>query len=289
MTEKIELLSRFALPRRVLDHGFVRLVDVMGDDAAIVQAARVSYGAGTETPSTDRDLIRYLLRHWHTSPFEMCEIKLHCKMPIFIARQWIRHRTANVNEMSGRYSVLPEEFYVPVPASICYQSTTNKQGRSGPVDAITADQFAELLEDQCRRAFANYRGACDDEIARETARIGLPLATYTEWYWKIDLHNLMHFLRLRIDSHAQEEIRAYGRAIGEIVKAWAPVAWEAFEDYRLHSVSLSRQELEIVKLLVGATPTGRDGWRDLFDAAGITNKRERGELLAKLGITLGDA
>lgn len=214
----------------VLDHGFVRLVETMGDDNSIVQAARVSTGAGIKTPAEDRRLIRYLYTNKHTTPFEMCEIKLHCKMPIFVARQWIRHRTANVNEMSGRYRELPEEYYIPTPDAVLAQSKTNKQGRDEPLNKTIVDFFIEGHRQACQRGFSVYSTAIELGVARELARIMLPVATYTEWYWKIDLHNLLHFLRLRMDEHAQWEIRQYAYAIASIVSAWVPWTWEVFNE-----------------------------------------------------------
>lgn len=237
-----------------LDHGFVRVVDAMGEDTAIVQAARVSYGAGTKTPSDDRSLIRYLMRHEHTTPFEMVEIKLHVKMPIFVARQWLRHRTANVNEVSARYSVLPGEFYVP--GEIAYQSEFNGQGRSGPMPRLVADFLRTEMAEDMQRAADHYaknvaeKGHAGEGMARETARIALPLGTYTEFYWKIDGHNLLHFLRLRMDAHAQEEIRVYAFAIAKIVAAWLPKTWEAFEDYRLNAHTFSGPEMQVLRRMI---------------------------------------
>jgi len=216
---------------KVLDHGIVRLVDYMGSDSAIVQAARVSYGEGTKQVTQDRGLIRYLLRHKHTTPFEMVEFKFHIKLPIFVARQWIRHRSANVNEYSGRYSVMREEFFVPDAAEIRYQSTVNKQGRSTEeVPDELKKRVLEYLVESQKEAYAKYSEFVEDGLARELARINLPLSLYTEWYWKIDLHNLFHFLRLRIDPHAQKEIQEYGLVMADIVKTVCPVAFEAFMD-----------------------------------------------------------
>ena len=243
----------------VLDHGFVRVVDYMGDDGAIVQAARVSYGRGTKKTSQDEGLIRYLMRHRHTSPFEMCEIKLHVKLPMFVARQWIRHRTANVNEYSARYSILDKEFYVPLSEHLAVQSTQNHQGRGDAIDPAAANEILELMRRDAAQAFDSYdfllnadeMGEPKDEgrpgLARELARIGLPVSAYTQWYWKTDLHNLFHFLSLRADSHAQYEIRAYADAIMDIVHRWTPLAARAFEDYRLHGVELSRQGIDVVR------------------------------------------
>lgn len=217
----------------VLDHGFVRLVETMGDDSSIVQAARVSTGAGTKTPAEDKRLIRYLYSNKHTTPFEMCEIKLHCKMPIFVARQWVRHRTANVNEMSGRYRELPAEYYVPTPEAVRAQSMINKQGSGSTLSAHDAELFIAQHTYSCAQAFTVYGRAINAGVARELARIMLPVATYTEWYWKIDLHNLLHFLRLRMDEHAQWEIRQYADAIASIVSEWVPWTWEVFSETRI--------------------------------------------------------
>ena len=239
-----------------LDKGFVRLVDVMGDDHSIVQAARVSYGEGTKRLTEDRGLIRYLLRHQHTTPFEMVEFKFHIKLPIFIARQWIRHRTANVNEYSGRYSEMKDEFYIPSLENIRPQSTMNKQGRSDetfPTDQ--AEQIAGKFENSQNQMYAEYQELLDMGVAREIARINLPVSNYTEWYWKIDLHNLFHFLKLRMDSHAQYEIRVYGEAMAQIVREIVPVAWEAYEDYTLHSVRFSRLEANALASMLSELPS----------------------------------
>ncbi len=234
-----------------LDKGFVRLVDYMGDDASIVQAARVSYGDGTKKLNEDRGLIRYLLRHLHTTPFEMVEFKFHIKLPIFIARQWIRHRTANVNEYSGRYSVMKDEFYVPELSQIRPQSNINKQGRSDTaLDPIVAQEIVDQFSASQQQMYQEYEGYLAQDLAREMARINLPLSMYTEWYWKIDLHNLFHFLRLRMDSHAQYEIRVYGEAIANIIKQIVPVAYEAFEDYILHSIKFSRMEYQAIQRML---------------------------------------
>ncbi len=233
---------------KVLNHGFVRLVDYMGGDESIVQAARVSYGKGTKTVSEDRTLIRYLMRHQHTTPFEMVEFKFHVKLPIFVARQWIRHRTANVNEYSGRYSIMPEEFYLPEEDVIKYQSKSNKQGRnSDEVPPEIRKRVLEILTAGQKSAFDGYQEMLDYDIARELARINLPLSLYTQWYWKIDLHNLFHFLKLRLDKHAQYEIRCYAEKMAEIVKVVVPLAYEAFKDYVLNAVTFSKNELSILK------------------------------------------
>ena len=240
-------------PFPVLDHGFVRVVDYMGDDAAIVQAARVSYGSGTKSVRSDAGLIRYLMRHRHTTPFEMCELKLHVKLPIFVARQWIRHRTANVNEYSARYSILDREFYLPAAEAVATQSAANRQGRGDSLPAAAADGVRRRMDDQARAAFDLYDhllGTDDGEaaaVARELGRAVLPLSTYTQWYWKVDLHNLLHFVALRADAHAQAEIRAYAEVILELVRRWVPVTAEAFRDYRLEGASLSRGQLEAIR------------------------------------------
>jgi len=236
---------------KCLDKGFVRLVDYMGGDESIVQAARVSYGKGTKSVNEDRGLIRYLMRHLHTTPFEMVELKFHCKLPIFVARQWIRHRTANVNEYSGRYSVMKDEFYVPTLEAIHFQSEKNKQGRNEDEVPIEIRQqiIDELLSEQIT-SYSNYEKFLELNIARELARINLPVSLYTEWYWKIDLHNLFHFLRLRIDEHAQYEIRVYAEMMAEITKCVAPIAYEAFEDYILHSEKFSRLEMNVLKTMM---------------------------------------
>jgi thymidylate synthase (FAD) len=273
-------------PMPVLDHGFVRVIDYMGDDSAIVQAARVSYGRGTTQLRDDRGLIRYLVRHRHSTPLEMCELKLHVKLPIFVARQWIRHRTANVNEYSARYSILDREFYLPEPAQLAAQSSTNRQGREQPLAPEQAQAVLELLRADAQRCYDHYEELLNEgedeqplrpgepQLARELARMNLTLNFYTQWYWKIDLHNLLHFLSLRMDAHAQYEIRVYAEAMGALVKRWVPHAWEAFCDYRLEAASLSRQELLAVKaLLRGESPDYR--------ALGLSAREQR-ELCQKL-------
>lgn len=236
---------------QVLDHGFIRVVDYMGDDSAIVQAARVSYGAGTKHVSNDEGLIRYLMRHWHSSPFEMCEIKLHVKLPVFVARQWIRHRMANVNEYSARYSILDREFYIPAPEQLAAQSRINNQGRGDVLEGEEAARVLELLKSDAGRSYDSYESMLSQEgqqgLARELARMNLPANIYTQWYWKTDLHNLFHFLRLRADAHAQYEIRVYAEAIADCVKDWVPLAYGAFEDYRMGGVTLSAKAIECVK------------------------------------------
>jgi thymidylate synthase (FAD) len=238
-----ELLGRY-FP--ILDQGFVALVDYMGSDSSIDDAARVSYGAGTRKTSDERGLLRYLIRKAHTSPVEMVELKFHCKMPIFVARQWIRHRTANVNEYSGRYSLLPLQFYTPKPEHLGVQATNNKQGRSGAVDEVVYNAAIERWNRQREIASSNYEWMLEQDVARELARIDLPLSAYTEWYWKIDLHNLIHFLTLRVDPHAQYEIQAYGVAMAGMVKALAPLVYEAWIDYKVCGRSFSRQEMNVI-------------------------------------------
>lgn len=266
-----------------MNHGFVRLVDVMGDDAAIVQAARVSYGAGTKKVHEDRGLIRYLLRHAHTTPFEMVEFKFHIKLPIFIARQWIRHRTANVNEISGRYSVMQDEFYIPEADQLRPQSSHNRQGRAEePFAAEIAEGMRESFRAEQDAAYAEYTKRIDEGMAREIARVNLPLSLYTEWYWKIDLHNLFHFLRLRLDDHAQYEIRVYAQAMADLARRYVPMAWEAFEDYILHSKRFSRLELKaLVALLGSGAPAEGQSSTAWLEELGMS-KREAREFLQTL-------
>ncbi|PIE09344.1 MAG: thymidylate synthase (FAD) [Rhodobacterales bacterium] len=263
----------------VLDHGFVRVVDYMGDDAAICQAARVSYGKGTKAVSNDEGLIRYLMRHWHSTPFEMCEIKLHVKLPIFVARQWIRHRTANVNEYSARYSILDREFYIPEPDALAAQSEVNNQGRGAVLEGREAARVLEILKGDANRAYDHYEQMIGTEgqqgLARELARMNLPANVYTQWYWKVDLHNLLHFLRLRADAHAQYEIRVYADAIAAMVKDWVPAAYSAFEDYRMGGVNLSARGVETLKrMLTGETVTqeqsgmSKGEWREFMEIWG---------------------
>ena len=238
----------------VLDHGFIRVIDYMGDDAAICQAARVSYGRGTKSVQNDAGLIRYLMRHWHSTPFEMCEIKLHVKLPVFVARQWIRHRTANVNEYSARYSILDREFYIPAPEDLAAQSVVNNQGRGEALSGDEAIRVLRYLKEDSTRAYDHYEEMISQDeqqgLARELARMNLPANIYTQWYWKVDLHNLLHFLRLRADAHAQYEIRVYAEAICEVVKDWVPAAYGAFEDYRLGGAQLSARALDCVKRML---------------------------------------
>ncbi len=256
----LELVLYEAFP--VLDHGFVRVIDYMGNDNAIVQAARVSYGKGTKKLNEDRGLIHYLLRHAHTTPFEMCEIKLHVKLPIFVARQWIRHRTASINEYSGRYSILDKEFYIPSHEHLAVQSATNRQGRGETLSPSYAQHVMDLLREDAERAYTHYEDLLNEDgageirdphkegLSRELARMNLSLNFYTQWYWKIDLHNLMHFLVLRGGSHAQYEIRAYVEVILGLLEQWCPFTYEAFLQYRKGAAHFSKNGLEALKKLL---------------------------------------
>ena len=278
-------------PVRVLDHGFIRVIDYMGDDEAIVQAARVSYGRGTRRTSEDQGLINYLMRHRHTTPFEMCEIKYHVKLPIFVARQWIRHRTANVNEYSGRYSVLDNEFYIPAPEHLAAQTTTNRQGRGTLLEGAAAQHVLDLLQEEAERAYRGYADLLNEDatgaaidpsrpgLARELARMNLSLSFYTQWYWKTDLHNLMHFLTLRGDLHAQYEIRAYAEAMLGTLARWVPMTHAAFLEYRLNAALVSASALGVIRrLLAGETVAP--------EASGLS-QREWRELMAVLGHASG--
>ena len=273
---------------KVLDSGFIRVMDYMGDDTAIIQSARVSYGEGTKKVSNDKGLIRYLMKNWHTTPFEMCEIKLHIKLPIFIARQWIRHRTANVNEYSARYSILDKEFYIPKPQHMSSQSTTNKQGRGSNLSKKDTERFLKILKDDAERNYKHYEDMLNENqsgeiknddktgLSRELARINLTLNTYTQWYWKIDLHNLLHFLYLRDDPHAQYEIQAYAEIIlNKIVKRWVPYTYEAFKEFQLESYNLSKTAIEIIKKRL-------QGKKISYEKSGLS-KREWIELINKFG------
>src|SRR5438874_4910980 len=243
----------------VPSNGFVRLVDYMGSDQSIVQAARVSYGAGTKSVREDRGLIRYLMRHDHTTPFEMVVLKFHIKAPIFVVRQWVRHRTASINEESARYSIMKEEFHEPAWADVGFQSKDNKQGRSHEaVPQEVVQRFLDFLKEDRDTAYAHYEQFLEDNIARELARIVLPLSLYSEFYWQMNLHNLLHFLRLRMDAHAQQEIRDYANQVALCVKAVAPIAWEAFEEYKLHGKSFSRTEVALLQRLVAGEPLPAD-------------------------------
>jgi len=281
----LEAMLAQAIP--VLDHGFIRVVDYMGDDAAVVQSARVSYGRGTKAANEDRGLIRYLMRHRHSTPFEMCEIKYHIKLPIFIARQWIRHRTANVNEYSARYSVLDREFYVPQPDQLAAQSSDNRQGRGAVLQGAEAERVLRLLRDDATQTYDHYLDMLNEDeagqpldasrsgLARELARMNLTLNTYTQWYWKTDLHNLLHFLSLRADAHAQYEIRVYAEAMLKTVQAWVPHCYEAFADYRMGAVTMSSQMLSIVRRMLAGEVVEQAGsglskreWRELMETLG---------------------
>jgi thymidylate synthase (FAD) len=287
--QKVEALDAIlGVPFKVLDDGFVRVVDYMGNDESIVQAARVSYGKGTKKVSEDRGLIRYLLRHRHSTPFEMCEIKFHVRVPMDCWRQWIRHRMANVNEYSTRYSVAIDAMQKTTPDEWRVQSTDSKQGSAGYLDKKRGEEFTRKekeLQDHCRAAYEERLAA---GIAREQARKDLPLSTYTEAYWKCDLHNLLHFLALRMDMHAQEEIRDYASVIGnEIVAKWVPAAWEAFKDYRFEAHYLSRLEMELLKEITANNAQAalkkaeEFGWLNR-DEKGLKRHRERGEFEQKL-------
>jgi thymidylate synthase (FAD) len=280
-SSELEKVLYEAIP--VLDHGFIRVIDYMGDDSSIVQSARVSYGKGTKKVSTDEGLIRYLMRHWHSTPFEMCEIKYHVKLPIFIARQWIRHRTANVNEYSARYSILDKEFYIPAKEQLSAQATNNRQGRGDLITGQQADEVLKILKDDAVRTYDNYEkmlnerfdGTIIDEkksgLARELARMNLTLNSYTQWYWKTDLLNLMNFLFLRGDSHAQYEIRVYAEKMLDTVKKWVPITHAAFLDYRVGAAHLSSKGLKIVKSMI-------NGNKVSYEDSGLS-KREWNELM----------
>ena len=283
---ELEKILYEALP--VLDHGFVRVVDYMGDDTSIVQSARVSYGKGTKKVSPDEGLIKYLMRHWHSTPFEMCEIKYHVKLPIFIARQWIRHRTANVNEYSARYSILDKEFYIPEKEQLSAQSMINRQGRGDLITGDQADEVLKILKDDATRTYSNYEkmlnerfdGTTIDEgkagLARELARMNLTLNSYTQWYWKTDLLNLLNFLFLRADSHAQYEIRVYAETMLETVKKWVPITHAAFLDYRVGAAHVSAKGLKIIKSMLSEKEIK-------YDNSGL-GKREWNELMETLDL-----
>ena len=271
----------------LLDHGFVRVIDYMGDDAAVVQAARVSYGKGTKKVSEDRGLIHYLMRHRHTTPFEMCEIKYHVKLPIFVARQWIRHRTANVNEYSARYSILDNEFYLPAPEQIAAQSRSNRQGRGTSLPPAETARVLDLLREDALRSYRGYAELLNEDeagnvvdpgrqgLARELARMNLTLGFYTQWYWKTDLHNLLNFLSLRADPHAQYEIRIYADAMIETMERWVPITAEAFRQYRLGGAHLSANGLAVVKRMLAGETVGQ--------VESGMSKREWTELMETLG------
>ena len=283
---ELEEILYKALP--ALDHGFVRVVDYMGDDAAVVQAARVSYGRGTKKVSEDRGLINYLMRHRHTTPFEMCEIKYHVKLPIFVARQWIRHRTANVNEYSARYSILDNEFYVPRPEHLAAQSKANRQGRDAVLNGKEAERVFAILRKDSELVYEHYMEMLNEGeagqpldaersgLARELARMNLSLAFYTQWYWKTNLHNLMHFLSLRADAHAQYEIRVYADIMIDTLKRWCPISHDAFMEYRMGGAHLSKTGLAAVKRMIAGEKVDQK-------SSGL-NPREWRELLASLGL-----
>ena len=282
---ELEKILYEAIP--VLDHGFVRVVDYMGDDSSIVQSARVSYGKGTKKVSTDSGLIKYLMRHRHSTPFEMCEIKYHVKLPIFIARQWIRHRTANVNEYSARYSILDKEFYMPSKDNLAAQSASNRQGRGDLINGKQAEDILNILKEDAERTYDNYElmlnerfdGTTIDKnnkgLARELARMNLTLNTYTQWYWKTDLLNLLNFLSLRADNHAQYEIRAYADVMIESLKKWVPVTFDAFMDYRVGGMELSAKGKSVIQKLI-------KGEKCDFDSSSLS-KREWNELMESFG------
>ncbi len=286
---ELEKILFEALP--ILDHGFIRVIDYMGDDTSIVQAARVSYGKGTKKVSTDSGLIKYLMRHWHSTPFEMCEIKYHVKLPIFIARQWIRHRTANVNEYSARYSILDKEFYLPKSEHLAAQSQNNRQGRGDILKGEQAKKVLELLKNDAEQTYNNYETMLNEKydgsvinedgtgLARELARMNLTLNTYTQWYWKTDLLNLMNFLRLRADHHAQYEIRAYADVMLDTLKKWVPITFEAFMDYRVGGVEVSSKgKLVLNRIIKGEKITIEDSglskreWNELMISFDLNDK-----------------
>ena len=281
----------------VLDHGFIYLQDYMGTDESIDEAARVSYGSGTRQVSDTQNLLRYLMRHHHTSPFEMNEFKFHAKMPIFVARQWVRHRTASLNEYSGRYSILDKEFYIPEPESMATQSKSNRQGREEVMDYKQTAHIRNLLITDATTAYDHYEYMLNDDgtgkpkdeergmLARELARMNLSLNYYTQWYWKVDLHNMLHFLQLRMDPHAQEEIRAYANIMGQIVKESLPITWKAFEDYRLNAMSLSGPEQTVLINLLASRGIvyETNQIRQFAENSGLANNREQKELIEKMG------
>jgi len=285
---ELEKILYEAIP--VLDHGFIRVVDYMGDDTSIVQAARVSYGKGTKKVSTDSGLIKYLMRHWHSTPFEMCEIKYHVKLPIFIARQWIRHRTANVNEYSARYSILDKEFYLPKHEHLATQSKNNRQGRGEVLQGEKAKKVLDILKNDAEITYKNYELMLNEKydgstisenesgLARELARMNLTLNTYTQWYWKTDLLNLMNFLRLRVDNHAQYEIRAYAEVMLETLKKWVPITFESFMDYRVGGTEVSSKGKIVIKKLIQGEKVSEEHsglskreWNELMEAFDINN------------------
>tara|TARA_Y100000590_G_scaffold423511_1_gene529477 strand:- start:158 stop:1105 length:948 start_codon:yes stop_codon:yes gene_type:complete len=289
ISSELEKILYEAIP--ILDHGFIRVVDYMGNDTSVVQAARVSYGKGTKKVSTDSGLIKYLMRHWHSTPFEMCEIKYHVKLPIFIARQWIRHRTANVNEYSARYSILDKEFYLPEPKHLAAQSKINRQGRGDILKGRQAKKVLDLLKKDAEQTYEDYETMLNEKydgsiinegqigLARELSRMNLTLNTYTQWYWKTDLLNLMNFLRLRADHHAQYEIRAYADVMLDTLKKWVPITYEAFIDYRVGGTEVSSKgKVVIKKLIKGENVTveksglSKREWNELMEAFALKDK-----------------
>jgi thymidylate synthase (FAD) len=282
VSEGLESVLYAPLP--VLDHGFVRVVDYMGGDSAVVQAARVSYGRGTKKVQEDRGLIHYLLRHWHTTPFEMAEIKLHVKLPIFVARQWIRHRMANVNEYSARYSVMDREFYIPSSENLAAQSTANRQGRGDVLTGAEAENVLHMLREDASRSYDHYEQMLNEDgddpdrsgLARELARMNLTLNYYTQWYWKTDLHNYMNFLRLRADGHAQYEIRAYADVMLELLKKWVPMVHDAFMEHRMNAVQFSATGADAIRRMIG-------GEKVTQETSGLS-KREWTELISALNL-----
>ena len=289
VSSELEGILYEAMP--ALDHGFVRVIDYMGNDSSIVQAARVSYGKGTKQVSNDTGLIKYLMRHWHSTPFEMCEIKFHIKLPIFIARQWIRHRTANVNEYSARYSILDKEFYLPQTKNLATQSSSNRQGRGDVLEGKQAEEVLKILKEDAERTYENYENMLNERydgstidlnkkgLARELARMNLTLNTYTQWYWKTDLLNLMNFLRLRVDIHAQYEIRVYADIMLDVLKKWVPITYEAFLDYRVGGTEVSSKGKILLKKLINnekisleQSGLSKREWNELMEAFDITNE-----------------
>ena len=286
---ELESILYEAIP--ILDHGFIRVIDYMGNDSSIVQAARVSYGKGTKKVNTDSGLIKYLMRHWHSTPFEMCEIKYHVKLPIFIARQWIRHRTANVNEYSARYSILDKEFYLPTKENLAAQSKNNRQGRGEVIEGDQANKVLDLLKEDAERTYKNYEEMLNERfdgsiinesqngLARELARMNLTLNTYTQWYWKTDLLNLMNFLRLRVDHHAQYEIRAYAEVMLDTLRRWVPITYESFMDYRVGGTEVSSKGKKVINKLINGekvsieeSDLSKREWNELMVAFNLSDK-----------------
>lgn len=280
-------------PFPLLDHGYLMVKDYMGTEQGIIDSARVSYGRGTCRGLEDAKLLRYLLRHKHTTPFEMAEIKIHVKLPIFVARQWIRHRTANVNEYSGRYSIMDKEFYIPNPEQLAAQSQTNKQGRGRLLNSAESARVLQILKEDCARNYDHYLEMANvdedgkpldngkDGLARELARMGLSLNFYTQWYWKTDVHNLLHFIHLRADSHAQYEIQVYANVLKDILKGWLPNVYQAAVDYKFEAENMSRMEMEVIRFFADQLP--KQGMNPMLDNLGVVG-RERQEFYTKLGL-----